>query len=361
MHLRVFDTSEVAALDDATNAVQGASGVRSLIVLLAEGQGWSASALDAWARRQTLPLLGGVFPRVLAQRRLLAHGGVVVGLPWAAPVHRIALAAQPQIPAALAQAASLLVLTDGLGAHIQPLIDALYNEVGVGVRTVGGGCGSLSLRQQPCVLTAQGFEADVAAVAALPVPLTLGVRHGWQPLDAGLVLEATEAQGNVVHTLNWEPALTVYRRLVEPVAGVAIDADNFFEVAKAFPLGLLRADGEFIVRDPIRVEGEALVCVGAVRPHTTLTLLTGSPQTLLQAAGDLGRLSAPTVSGRLVFDCISRVLFLGEDSGFSAELQRLVPDEVPTAGALTLGEVAGGIPTQRLAFCNKTATLALLP
>ena len=262
MYLRVFEISEVAALADAAAAVQGASGVRSLIVLLAEGQGWPVSAQDAWERRQTLPLLGGVFPRVLAQRRLLAHGGVVGGLPWAAPVHRITLAAQPQIPAVLAQAASLQVLTDGQGAPIQPLIDALYDEVGVGVRTVGGGCGTQSLRRQPCVLTAQGFEADVAAGAALPVALTLGVRHGWQPLDADLVLKATQAQGNAVHGLNWEPALAVDRRLVEPVAAGAIDADNFFEVDKAFLPGLLRADGEFIVRDSSRVEGEALVCVG---------------------------------------------------------------------------------------------------
>ncbi len=360
MQLQTFETSDMAALRAATETVQAAAGVRSLLVLLAEGAGWPTAELDAWARRQTLPLLGGLFPRVIAQRRLLAQGGVVVGLPWAVAVHRIALTAQPEVPAALADAASLLVLTDGLAAHIQPFIDALYDTVGVTVTSVGGGCGSLSLRQGPCVLTAQGLEADVAAVAALPVPLTLGVRHGWRPLDPSLVLEATGAEGNVVHTLNWEPALTVYRRLVEPVAGVAITPDNFFDVAKAFPLGLLRADGEFIVRDPIRVEGESLVCVGAVRPHATLTLLNGSATTLLQAADDLGRLSAPTVSGRWVFDCISRVLFLGEQEGFGEELRRLVPDAVPTAGALTLGEVAG-MASQRVAFCNKTATLALLP
>ncbi|TSE35066.1 FIST signal transduction protein [Tepidimonas charontis] len=360
MLVHVFESSDLDALRAAVVRMRATPEVRSLLILLAEGTGWPAAALDTWARAQSMPLIGGIFPRVLAQRRLLAQGGVVVGLPWQITVHRIPLGEQPQVPSTLADAASLLVLADGLSAHVQPLIDALYDTVGVEVTSVGGGCGSLSLRQSPCVLTARGLDTDVAAVAALPVPLMLGVRHGWRPLDPGLVLEATGASGNVVHTLNWEPALAVYRRVVEPVAGVTITADNFFDVAKAFPLGLLRADGEFIVRDPIRVEGDALVCVGAVRPHATLTILNGSPTTLLQAAQDLGQLQAPGASGRWIFDCISRVLFLGEEDGFTAELQRLVPDALPTAGALTLGEVAG-TPNQRIAFCNKTATVALLP
>ncbi len=352
MRVRVLPEPNVSLLD--RQAKELACADTTLLLFLAEA-GWSIPELDAWARAQTLTVVGGIFPRAIGGRQLIERGGVLVALQNTGKSTRVPLTASPQIPGDLPDARAYLVLLDGLAPHIQPVIEALYDELGVGKTFLGGGAGSLSLTQGPCVISNAGVNQNEAIVLPLNSNPSLGVRHGWQPLYPDLILQATETDGNVIHTLNWEPAFVVYRRLVEPHVGVAITPENFFEVAKAYPLGLLRPGDEFIVRDPIKVEGQSLVCVGAVRPNSTLMLLHGNLDSLLTAADELGKLGGLGAHGRLVFDCISRVLFLGE--AFAEELRRLVPDDVPSAGALTLGEVSGS-PRSRLAFCNKTSVMA---
>jgi hypothetical protein len=242
-------------------------------------------------------------------------------------------------------------------------METLYLELGSEPVYAGGGCGSLSLTQQPCVITPEGVGQDVAALVAIEAQAGVGVRHGWQPLDEALLLEATATEGNVIHSLNWRPAFEVYREVLAH-HGAVVTAEDFFTVAKAYPLALVRPRGELIVRDPIRVEGQSLVCVGAVPPQATLTILHGDADSLLTAAQHLDVAARGNISqhgaaaqGRLIFDCISRVLFL--DARFAEEAARLVPDTLPTAGALTLGEVAC-TGDEALSFYNKTAVAALL-
>ncbi|MEI7446985.1 MAG: FIST C-terminal domain-containing protein, partial [Burkholderiales bacterium] len=59
----------------------------------------------------------------------------------------------------------------------------------------------------------------------------------------------------------------------------------------------------------------------------------------------------------LFIDCVSRVLFLGD--AFDRELRSVVRDDVPTIGALTLGEIANA-GRSFLEFHNKTAVVALM-
>ena len=69
------------------------------------------------------------------------------------------------------------------------------------------------------------------------------------------------------------------------LSGLQLDADNFLAAARAFPLGLERMDGSFVVRDPVHQEGDCLVCIGEVAPQSTLHILHGKPEVLLEAAG----------------------------------------------------------------------------
>lgn len=368
-------TSSLDALTRAAESLAQRPGVAALLVLLAEGGGtstaqgrWPLAALDQWARASPLPVIGGLFPYVLHGREVLTEGGVLVGLRGAVEVHTVAMCEEPSIPPELyvATPKSVLVLLDGLSPHIANTLYALYDALGPDIAYAGGGCGSLTLQQQPCVLTPHGLLLDRAVVALLPDPLVLGVHHGWTPLYPDLLFKATDVEGNRIRTLNWHPAFEVYRELLAH-AGISVARDHFFDVAKAYPLALVRPNGELIVRDPIRVEGDALVCVGPIPEQAKLTLLCGDQRSLLTAAEELSQEVSAAFqhnhpgrepSGRLIFDCVSRFLFLGEK--FSEELARLVPDEGVSVGALTLGEIASR-GTAVLTFYNKTAVLAEVP
>lgn len=360
-----FAESNLAALDAAWQRLAARQEPKGVLLFLAEDGSWPVDALNTWIAQRTVPVAGGIFPRALAGQQVLAEGGVLVAFDAPFRVESVAMNASPSLPAALTERppATLIVLLDGLSPHVRPLIDTLYLELGDVPLYAGGGCGSLSLTQQPCVITPEGVRQDVAALVAMDAISSVGVRHGWQPLDKTLLFEATSSDGNVIHSLNWRPAFEVYRDVLAHY-GVTITAEDFFSVAKGYPLALLRPRGELIVRDPIRVEGQSLVCVGPVPPHATLMILHGDAASLLTAAQGLDaaarhKLTARgnTPQGRLIFDCISRALFFGE--GFAQEMARLVPDTLPTAGALTLGEVAC-TGEEILSFYNKTAVAMLL-
>ncbi|MEO7755063.1 MAG: FIST C-terminal domain-containing protein, partial [Dokdonella sp.] len=128
-------------------------------------------------------------------------------------------------------------------------------------------------------------------------------------------------------------------------------------------------DGDFLVRDPIKQSGDALVCVGELPQNATVYLLKGEAGALIASAGESARAACAESRGRghpidatvaMVFDCISRVLFLGE--AFSDELATIESELANCAdifGALTLGEIASsraGV----IELMNKSTVVALI-
>lgn len=204
---------------------------------------------------------------------------------------------------------------------------------------------------------------DVAVLARLPLHASLGVAHGWQPIS--LPMEVTSAHKNEVHQLNWQPAFQRYQAEIEAHCGQKISVEDFFDLAKSYPLGINRLGAELLVRDPLLVKDHTtLVCVGEVPEGALVRLLTGSPASLIEAAGqanqDAERLwqqqkdQDPEIT--LVIDCISRVLFMGEQ--INQELAQTGTTR-PQFGVLSLGEIANA-GQDYLAFYNKTIVVGLL-
>lgn len=107
-------------------------------------------------------------------------------------------------------------------------------------------------------------------------------------------------------------------------------------------------------------ESGHLVCVGEVPQGALVRVLNGTPQTLISAAKEarkcIDESAFPTSGELLLFDCISRVLFLGQD--IEQELAAVGCGE-PVVGAFTLGEIAKN-GQDYLEFLNKTTVLARL-
>jgi hypothetical protein len=238
----------------------------------------------------------------------------------------------------------------------------LFNHFGLEVNYLGGGCGSLSFKQKPSLITNEGLLADSAILAMVDTTSGIGVSHGWYSVRGPF--KVTEAERNVIISLNWEPAFSVYRRVVEETAHCTFNDTNFFELAKSYPFGIKRFGGEMIVRDPLMVkEDGALVCVGEVPVESYVDILTGDESSLVHAAQKARTLSLEAYHGPaekkviLLIDCISRVLFLGKK--FDEEIQAVYQEGFPLIGALTLGEIANS-GKDYLEFYNKTAVVGCL-
>jgi hypothetical protein len=350
-----------------------ALGARSVLVFAGDGVPWPAEAVSPLLQRQPVPVFGGVFPQVVHGTEHTETGLVVIALGSQAQVCVVdgldddAVDFAAALQAVGAEHRSVLVIVDGLSRRIARFVEAVFDQVGGGPAFMGGGAGSLSFRQRPCVITPEGLRQGVGLVVALDLPLGIGVDHGWTSIAGPFV--ATRTDGNAVRQLDYRSAAAVYRACVEPHAGATLTPENFFDHAKGYPFGIQRFDGSLLVRDPIVMNDDALVCVGEVPEQTVLRILRGDATALVTAARN-GTAAALTALGRppggaLLVDCISRVLFLGDRFGeeLTAAQDRLrsaAPGARPLAGALTLGEIAND-GSHCLEFYNKTFVLGAYP
>ncbi|MFP4155614.1 MAG: FIST signal transduction protein [Halothiobacillaceae bacterium] len=366
-------SADLSNLSSGIDQVLADASVRSLIILTADANDYDGAALDALLRDIDRPLMGGIFPQVVAESHSHEQGAVVIGLPHELSTCVIEGLSDPEADfeeridvacAHLDESATMIVLVDGLARRIAALVDAVYAVFGATTNFLGGGAGSLSFEQKPCLLTNQGRVMDAALIGTLNTRSALGVGHGWQTIDRDHRI--TRVSGNVIHEIDDRNAFEVYRDIVDQHAGAAITPENFFEIAQAFPFGINKLAGEMVVRDPIAVTEEgALVCVGELSEGDFVDVLTADATQLVRAAGETAA-KAREAAGEgepklaLLFDCISRALFM--QSHFHTEVdavESVVGRDIPVCGALVLGEIANS-GTGYLEFYNKTTVVALL-
>lgn len=359
----VSEQTELADLKQLCDQALSA-GARSLFLLACDANQCRAEIFDDWLRSLPVPVFGGVFPQLVHEHRTLERGFIVVGLDQPVRTVQIEGLSDPQSDFHTRLAAqldpdeppgSVLFLLDGLASRIGELLDTVYDQLGNETIYFGGGAGSLSFEPRPCLFSNQGMLADQAQLTFLPGRYLLGVEHGWEKLAGPFMV--TEARQNVVQSLDFRPAFEVYREHVEPSSGQSFDTQDFFDIAKAYPFGLEKADGEILVRDPISRSGDALNCVGEVPANSMVYLLKGQPENLIKAAGQGARTIGAGRQPVILADCISRVLFLEQEFPRELAAIRAEVGERPLFGMLTLGEVANGGKIC-LEFYNKTSVIA---
>src|SRR5690606_24950013 len=110
-----------------------------------------------------LPIFGGVFPGILFDDNVYQKGVLVVGLSVSAcfSLHpNLGNAPQQDFTLSIDTACpSIMVLVDGLADNIDYMIQQLFHRVGRQINVIGGGAGSLSFEQKPCIICNQGILA----------------------------------------------------------------------------------------------------------------------------------------------------------------------------------------------------------
>lgn len=321
---------------------------------------------DTFLKNIEVKVCGGVFPSIVYEGQVKEVGIVIV------PVHvPIDIRLYSNLNSAperslefdfnfkLASCQSLLVLVDGLARNIDYGLNQIFQKFGRTLNVFGGGAGSLSFEQKNCLFTNQGLKSDAMLVMAMQQDWDLAVGHGWEVLEGPFL--ANQVDDNRILQLNFEPAANLYKRVVEKHDGRLFKDNAFFELAKTYPFGLERLDDELLVRDPVTIENDSLVCVGKVPENTMLYILKGENEKLVSkavsAVENTVQNEVPAVG--LLFDCISRKLFL--QSEFEQELggmsAALGADSL-MVGALVLGEIASSV-SGSIHFHNRTAVMAI--
>ena len=356
-----------SGLEDRLASTAGMDSVKGILLLTTPDQELLSAEFETALRELEVPIFGGVFPELLYDGDKRDHGALIVGLssePLVTTVPELSdsersfrTSLDPDLPARGYETA--FVFVDAHADEVEAFIEALFRTYSVELNFIGGGAGTLDKDQQPCLFTNDGVIEDAAVVATLSEPMEIGVKHGWQKIDGPF--RVTDADGSRLETLDGKPALDVYRAVIADHAGETVTAENFFQIAKSYPFGLSRMAAEEIVRDPFAVADDGSIsCFGEIPEGEFVTVLEGNSDSLVDAARtayDHALSGKKRPDGLCIFDCISRVLFLKDK--FDRELAAVTAGDLPTFGALTIGEIAND-GAGHLDYYNKTAVVGTL-
>ncbi|MBJ6610801.1 MAG: FIST C-terminal domain-containing protein [Candidatus Thiothrix moscowensis] len=348
-----------------------AGGAKSLLLLACAANGFTPAALNARLRSLPVPVFGGIFPQLIANRLLMTRGSIVYGLPTVTTIRHIPdISAEDRdfteavdaFAAAIAPGSTLLALFDSAGKRMSSCLASLYEVLGDNCRYLGGGAGSPLTGITPCLFSNAGLLQDCVQIAALGYTLNISSGHGWQKFAGPFLV--TGAYHNVITTLDYCPAFEVYRKVVETDSGISHQSRRFAELVHTYPLGLEKLDGELSVRSPLLQSGNDLVCVGEVPLNHMLYILKGRQANILATARACVQAATAMGVGKhpaLLFDSISRPVLLGEQ--FATELtivRAALPPDIPLLGVLSHGQIANNGETC-LEMDNKTIAVGVVP
>ena len=378
--MRYLAALDDSAIGDSLAAWQAECPAMGVLALVAEAERDAVPRLQARVGACGVPLVGAVFPALveggafrdrgiwLLRIPAMAHGALHTSLPHdadgAAALAALAAEVAAEVRPRLGGTdATLFLVFDARVPNISTLLDALYLQLANRVHYMGVNAGSETFRPMPCLFDGTRMVADAMLVVLLEPHRGAILEHGYAA--PARLRVATSTAGNRIAQIDWQPAFEVYRALVRAQYGVRITAQNFYAHAVHFPFGIVRADGEVLVRIPVAFDDAgALVCLGEVPPNALLTLLDAPAvdsahtlDTLVQ--GLAAHEPARDCDERLLFYCAGRRQHLG-DAAATRELAALGARmaHARIAGALSLGEIGsstrGGYPL----FHNATLVAA---
>lgn len=347
------------------------SGAKSLLILTCHKNHYCEQELSSLFKTCPLILFGGAFPMLTFQNNIFKRGTIIIGFNEVfnvIPYENLSQysdedSLEGYISTVLEESNNLccddnfLMFYDASVSHFESFIDCLFECLDHAITIAGGGAGSTDLTSQACIFTNHGVLSDAAILVALPKKLYTGTAQGWRILQGPFL--ASEAHQQALQSLNYQPAYQVYCQAIEEETDYRFTDDNFFDIAKRYPLGIEDINNNLIVRATYSTDSSHLKCIGYIPINSMVYLLEGSVETLLAATEQAITSIKPstTLSSTMVFDCISRVSYMEEE--FSKELN-IIEQHCPTStlfGVLSLGEIANG-PNGAIRLLNKSTVIS---
>lgn len=357
-YLSRMDTDALVSILQAWKSARPTVGV---LALLPEAEKEQVAMLQAACRRAGVPVVGALFPALIAGGQFVTQGVWLLQLdtmpryilqadlptdPEGVQATCDALAERIAADAQGHDEVTLFMVFDAMVPNVGSVLDELYLRLANRVHYAGVNAGSETFTPMPCLFDSERVVQGGVLMLVLSAHHGAILEHGYHAPEQ--TVYATSTEGNRIAQIDWRPAFDVYRELVRQQYGVEVTAQNFYEHAVHFPFGIVRANHHVVVRIPVALhEDGSLFCVGEVPANSVLTLLQSpavdTQETLQVLATGLQALNGST-GGRelLLFYCAGRRMHLGieaatrELGAFAAQM-----GGASTAGALSLGEIGG--------------------
>ena len=258
---------------------------------------------------------------------------------------------------------SFLIISGGLTTDGDQIIEGVENICGKGT-TIFGGLAADGLKMERTYVFTNDILTDKGLLALIfdeeKIELNGVAVGGWKPIGIDRVI--TKCDGNVVYTIDDEPALSFIKRY----AGLKdINADNAlnFLLASNFQLQLQRENKHPVMRTPMwaNINDGSIVFAGSLPQGSKvkLSLLPGFEVIDATKTEFLKyQKEEPEVDALIVFSCAGRQITLGPYVSEEIEGIKKIWD-APLAGFFCYGEI-GKVVSGEHEFHNMTCSLATL-
>ena len=325
-----------------------------VFALLPEAEQQLLPVLQSACRQHNIRLLGGIFPSLLIDSGF-ANSGVLLFLFKQLPpafilpdINQSKTEAGQQISQAvnnllnnsMQTTPTLFLLIDAMLPNINSILDNLYLQLANRVRYAGINAGSETFQPMPCLFDESQIVANGVLGMLLTDPAIFHVEHGYPAPDH--VMMASSSNNNCISSIDWCPAFDMYQQIIKRDYAIELTRDNFYNYAVHYPFGILRANGEVVVRIPVALtEDGSIYCVGEV-PENAMLVLLRAPDLITSSCLDKITAKLPSPSSQqtlLTFYCAGRRMHLGESAITEVADLKTRSHSHTVAGALSLGEV----------------------
>jgi hypothetical protein len=349
-------------LDDLKIYVSGTcfSYSDQLMIMVGEKSADRMPEMFDYLNRHNVNFSGGIFPEIIVGNKNRKEGYVVEKIqPLYSSIVFPFMMRSPQDKEKL-RGATAIIFADGLSGSMEDLVETVHEKLGDTVTYIGGGAGFYDMHHRPCIFDNSRLYADALWVCIISNEARTALEHGWSKMSGPFY--AKGSYDNVLSQLDSYKAFDIYRSVIEEEEDLTLFKEDFFIYAKDHPFGIYTDDGSLIVRDPVAVnDDDEIICVAGIPEDSEVYILKGDTDTLLKSSLRIAqtcRDCAPQKYLPLLFDCISRAMFLGKR--FSDEIDNIQANlNYGIEGALSIGEIATGNNGGPVIH-NKSTVLALI-
>jgi hypothetical protein len=266
----------------------------------------------------------------------------------------------------------VLVLGQGAGINGSALVQGMAAVLGTHVGVTGGLAGDGGRFTGARVWGAQGISDTALVALGLDGPdwdITHGSMGGWQRF--GPVRTVTRSEGNVLYTLDGEPALDIYKRYLGdyaaqlPASGLlfpwsVLGSDHGAEGLTRTLLGINEADGSLVMAGDIPQGAELQLM------HASVDALVDAAEAVAQATA-LQRMPLPDDPAAdadtlaLLVSCVGRKLVMGARVDEEVEaVAQVLGHRATLTGFYSNGEIGPHVASGACKLHNQTMTITVL-
>ena len=258
---------------------------------------------------------------------------------------------------------SVVVVSSGLTIDAEQIIKG-FHASNKDIPLYGGLAGD-DLTMKGSYVFSNNYESSTGLIALILDNDKINVQgiatSGWD--NIGIEKTITKSDGNVVYSIDDEPAVDVfvkYFQFTESVDNTAeIIAQNFAQ----YPLQLTKENGNTVLRAPlmVNIESRALIFAGGIPEGSKVKFSVQPGFDLIEKTTERVRVLKPIIpeaDALIMFSCKARHMALGPMTGDEAGMIRSLWDK-PLIGFFTYGEI-GTAKDSTCDFHNETCSMVIL-